>query len=175
MRKSKFIAIISFVPFLLVRKLIEPNHSHSIYGRTFSALGRPLLPITQDACAFYGSHSVYPEFGGVVFMPEEGEKLARALGPTNKAVILQNHGLLTTGATVDDAIWWFICMERCCQSQLVAEAACVNGYKDLKLIPDEVARGVHDNIGDHQAGYAKFQPLYDMIVREQPDILDDGP
>ena len=28
-------------------------HSHSIYGRTFCALGRPLDITTQDACAFY--------------------------------------------------------------------------------------------------------------------------
>jgi ribulose-5-phosphate 4-epimerase/fuculose-1-phosphate aldolase len=28
-------------------------HSHSIYGRSFSALGRPLDITTQDACAFY--------------------------------------------------------------------------------------------------------------------------
>lgn len=28
-------------------------HSHSIYGRSFCALGRPLEIITQDSCAFY--------------------------------------------------------------------------------------------------------------------------
>ena len=28
-------------------------HSHSIYGRTFCTLGRPLDITTQDACAFY--------------------------------------------------------------------------------------------------------------------------
>lgn len=28
-------------------------HSHSIYGRTFCALGRELDTITQDACSFY--------------------------------------------------------------------------------------------------------------------------
>lgn len=28
-------------------------HSHSVYGKTFSALGRMLDPISQDACMFY--------------------------------------------------------------------------------------------------------------------------
>lgn len=143
-----------------------------MYGRTFSTLGRLLLPISQDACAFYDAHSLYPDFGGVVYTPEEGERLVQALGPKNKAIILQNHGLLTTGKTVDEAIWWFISMERCCQSQLLAEAACPNGYKDLKLISDEVARGVYSNIGDSQAGFAQFQPMYEMIVKEQPDLLE---
>jgi ribulose-5-phosphate 4-epimerase/fuculose-1-phosphate aldolase len=58
--------------------------SHSIYGRTFSTLGRKLLPISQDACAFFDAHSVYEDFGGVVFDKEEGERLTKALGPTNK-------------------------------------------------------------------------------------------
>ena len=28
-------------------------HSHSLYGKTFSTLGLPLEPISQDSCAFY--------------------------------------------------------------------------------------------------------------------------
>ncbi|KAG2225323.1 hypothetical protein INT45_005567 [Circinella minor] len=147
-------------------------HTHSIYGRTFSTFGRELLPISQDSCAFHGAHSVYPDFGGVVYTPEEGQNLVKALGPTNKALILQNHGLLTTGKTVDEAIWWFLAMERCCESQILAESAHPNGWKDLKLIDDQVARGVYQNIGDAQAGYMQFQPLYQMITKMQPDCLE---
>lgn len=146
--------------------------SHSIYGRTFSTLGRPLLPISQDACAFYGVHGVYEDFGGVVFDEEEGKRLTKALGPTHKALILQNHGLLTTGKTVDEAIWAFISMERCCHSQLMAEAAHPNGYKDLKVIDDQTATATFKIVGDSVAGYMQFQPMYEMIVKEQPDCLE---
>ncbi|KAI7875325.1 arad-like aldolase/epimerase [Lichtheimia hyalospora FSU 10163] len=147
-------------------------HTHSMYGKTFSTLGRELLPISQDACAFYKAHSIYPDFGGVVYTPEEGQRLVESLGSHNKAMILQNHGLLTTGKTVDEAVWWFIAMDRCCQSQLIAESASPNGYKDLKVIDDEVAMGVYKNIGDSQAGYMQFQPMYAKIVKEQPDLLE---
>ncbi|KAI8368055.1 class II aldolase/adducin N-terminal [Blakeslea trispora] len=147
-------------------------HTHSIHGRTFSTLGRKLLPISQDACAFHGVHNVYEDFGGVVFDEEEGKRLTTALGPTNKALILQNHGLLTTGKTVDEAIWAFISMERCCHSQLMAEAAHPNGYKDLKVIDDTIAAQTCKIVGDATAGYMQFQPMYDMIVREQPDCLE---
>jgi hypothetical protein len=27
-------------------------------------------------------------------------------------------------------------------------------------------------VGSHAAGYVSFQPLYEKIVREQPDLLD---
>jgi len=146
-------------------------HAHSMYGKSFSALGRKLLPITQDSCAFYEDHSLYDDFGGVVYTPEEGENLKAALGQS-KAMILRNHGLLTVGSTVDEAIWWFISMERCCKSELIAAAACPDGHNGLKLIDHEVALGTRGNVGDKQAGYFQFQPMYDMIIKEQPDLLE---
>jgi ribulose-5-phosphate 4-epimerase/fuculose-1-phosphate aldolase len=84
-----------------------------------------------------------------------------------KAVILQNHGLLTAGHSVEEAAWWFITMERTCQSQLLAEAAGVP-----IRIRDEIAALTHSQVGTHLAGWFQFQPLYHMIVREQPDLLE---
>ncbi|ORX59638.1 arad-like aldolase/epimerase [Hesseltinella vesiculosa] len=146
-------------------------HTHSMYGKTFSTFGRPLLPISQDACAFYDDHSVYDQFGGLVFDSEEGKRLVNALGPKNKALILQNHGLVTTGSSIESAFWFFVAMERCCQSQLLAEAAAVNGYRDLCVIPDETARRTWDTVGTQKAGYGQFMPMFDMIAQEQPDCL----
>jgi ribulose-5-phosphate 4-epimerase/fuculose-1-phosphate aldolase len=91
--------------------VVAAAHSHSLHGKAFSSLGTLLSPITQDACAFYGDHAVYDDFGGVVVDLDEGARIARTLGD-KKAVILQNHGLLTVGGTVDAAAWWFITMER---------------------------------------------------------------
>src|ERR1700726_346748 len=42
--------------------VIAAAHSHALYGKAWSALGRLLDPITQDACIFYGSHSLYNAF-----------------------------------------------------------------------------------------------------------------
>ena len=80
-------------------------HSHSIYGRTFSTLGKFLDPISQDACAFYETQAIYKEFSGVVEEVEEGDLIAEALGD-KKVIILQNHGILTTGPSVDIALWF---------------------------------------------------------------------
>lgn len=43
-------------------------------------------------CLFHNDLSVYQDFGGTVLAKEEGMNLAKALGPTNKNIILQNHG-----------------------------------------------------------------------------------
>jgi ribulose-5-phosphate 4-epimerase/fuculose-1-phosphate aldolase len=146
--------------------VIAAAHSHSIYGKTWSTLGRLLDPLTQDVCAFYEDHAVFDDYTGVVLDLEEGKRIAHALGE-RKAAILRNHGLLTVGHSVDEAVWWFITMERSCQAQLTAEAA-----GTPILIDADMARLTASQVGSHVAGYFSFQPLYNKVVREQPDLLD---
>jgi ribulose-5-phosphate 4-epimerase/fuculose-1-phosphate aldolase len=146
--------------------VIAAAHSHSLYGKAWASLGRLLDPITQDACAFFEDHAVFQDFTGVVHQTSEGDRIAKALG-NHKAAILQNHGLLTVGHTVDEAVWWFITMDRSCHAQLIAEAA----GKPV-LITRESALATRELVGGHQAGWFQFQPLWDLITREQPDLLD---
>jgi ribulose-5-phosphate 4-epimerase/fuculose-1-phosphate aldolase len=146
--------------------VIAAAHAHSIYGKSWSALGLPLDPITQDVCAFFEDHSVFDDYTGVVIDVEEGKRIAHALGD-NKATILRNHGLLTVGHSVDEAAWWFITMERSCQAQLLASSAGRPVHIDT-----EMARLTSHQVGSHMAGWFSFQPLFDRIVREQPDLLD---
>ena len=141
-------------------------HSHSVYGKAFSSLGKTLAPLTQDACAFYDDHVLFDDFSGVVLDNSEGERIAAALGD-RKAAILQNHGLLTVGETIEAAAWWYITMERSCQAQLMAEAA-----GTPKPIAHDVALQTRETVGAPLAGWFSFQPLYDVIVAEQPELLD---
>jgi ribulose-5-phosphate 4-epimerase/fuculose-1-phosphate aldolase len=145
---------------------VAAAHSHSTYGRAWSTLGRKLDPISQDVCAFYDDHELFDDYTGVVLDTEEGKRIAHALGD-NKAVILRNHGLLTVGHSVDEAVWWFITMERSCQVALLAEAA-----GKPKQIDGDMAERTRSQVGSHLAGWFSFQPLYDRIVGEQPDLLD---
>jgi ribulose-5-phosphate 4-epimerase/fuculose-1-phosphate aldolase len=146
--------------------VVAAAHAHSIYGKTWSAMGRTLEPITQDVCAFFEDHSLFDDYTGVVLDLEEGKRLAHALGD-NKAVILRNHGLLTVGHSVDEAAWWFISMERSCQAQLMASAA-----GTPVQIEEENARLTASQVGSHIAGWYSFQPLFERMVREQPHFLE---
>ena len=67
-------------------------HSHSIYGRTFSTLGKMLDPISQDACAFYENQGIYKDFSGVVEEVNEGDEIAKDL-VDKKVAKHQNHGI----------------------------------------------------------------------------------
>lgn len=146
--------------------VVAAAHAHSVYGKTWSTLGRLLDPITQDVCAFYNDHAVFDDYTGVVHDLEEGRRIGTALGE-HKAVILRNHGLLTVGHSVEETVWWFITMERSCQAQLMAEAV----GKPICIEP-KYAEHTAKQVGTHQAGWFQFQPLWDRVVREQPDLLE---
>lgn len=147
-------------------ELMAVAHSHSLYGKLWSSLGRLLDPITQDACAFYNDHALFDDYKGVVLDLSEGHRISQTLG-SGKAVILRNHGLLTVGQTVDEAAWWFITMDRSCQAQVMAET-----IGKPHLIDPDIAKLTHSQIGTPHAGWFCFQPLYDKIVHEQPDLLE---
>ncbi len=146
--------------------VVAAAHSHSIHGKAFSSLGKLLDPLTQDACAFHEDHALFADFTGVVNDTSEGDRIAAALGP-NKAAILRNHGLLTVGQTVEEAVWWFITMDRSCHAQLLADAA----GTPIKIDHDNaiLARG---QIGTRLVGWFQYQPLWNWITSQEPDLLD---
>lgn len=146
--------------------VVAAAHSHSLHGKAFATLGKLLDPITQDSCAFFEDHNLFNDYTGVVLDTSEGDRIAEALGG-RKALILRNHGLLTVGASVDAAAFWFITMDRSCRAQLLADAA-----GETIKIPAEMARLTCTQVGSPIAGFMGFQPLYDRIVKEQPDLLE---
>lgn len=146
------------------KDVVAAAHTHSFYGKTFSTLGKTLAPITQDACAFYQDHALFDVFDGVVLGEEEGLSIVSALG-RKKALILQNHGLLTVGRSIDSAAWWYIAMERACQSQLLAESV----GKPIE-INNQVAKSTYDKIGRERTGWYSFSPLFSEILEEQPEL-----
>ena len=60
-------------------------------------------------------------------------------------------------------------MERTCQAQLLAEAAGTPGRRSGARWPRRRA----GQTGTHRVGWSQFQPLYDEIVAEEPDLLEE--
>ncbi|KAJ4164801.1 hypothetical protein LMH87_006459 [Akanthomyces muscarius] len=145
-------------------------HAHSKYGKAWSAFGRPLDIINQDACRFWNNHSVYSSYGGVALQDEEGVRIAESLGPEHRAVILQNHGLLTAGGTVDEAAYLYTIMERSCEIQLMVEATGL----EKKHISDEEAAYTYKYEGNAETLYTEFQPEFQYEVAMSNGELDGG-
>jgi ribulose-5-phosphate 4-epimerase/fuculose-1-phosphate aldolase len=149
--------------------IVAMCHAHTTYGTAWCAMGRPLDMISQDAACFYDSHVVIRASAGAVAVEEKsGHSVADAFG-TNRAAFHQNHGLLTASRhSIDDAAFWFIALERCCQVQLLIEAS---GVKP-EIVPDERARYSREHVGSDFIGWLHFQTLYNQIAATQPDMFD---
>lgn len=113
-------------------------HTHSCYGRAYATLGMPLPITSQDACAFYDDVVLYNHFEGIVLEHSEGVHIAQAIGKA-KAAILQNHGLLTCADTVEACVFWYVSLEKLCQTQLLALAAVGGDTSKIKEVGKEEA------------------------------------
>ncbi|KAL9001133.1 MAG: hypothetical protein Q9169_000316 [Polycauliona sp. 2 TL-2023] len=119
---------------------------------------RQLTELTQDL-------ALYESFNGIVLAEKEGNEIAASLG-NKKAALLQNHGLLTVGGTIEAAVFWFISLEKCCQAQLLADAAAGGRGHETVKIHDDDAAFTYKTIGSPAAGYFSSKPLFDVIEKE---------
>jgi len=95
-------------------------HTHTRAGIAVSAQASGLLPLSQVSL-FPLISLAYHDYEGVAINPEEKSRLVADLGDKN-ALILRNHGLLTTGPTIPDAFLMMYALETACQIQMAAQA-----------------------------------------------------
>ncbi|MER5641837.1 class II aldolase/adducin family protein [Kitasatospora sp. NPDC002227] len=142
-------------------------HGHTAHSRALGALGRLLEPIDQESCAFYGRQVMYDDYEGPSTSLAQGRDIAEKLGD-NRAILLRHHGLITVGGSLDEAVHWFFTYDSCAQVQLLAYAA-----GTPKTFSHEQATAAGEGFGNEQLGWFSFQLLWDEIVAEQPDFLDE--
>lgn len=80
----------------------------------------------------------------------EGEHIAEAIG-NKKAMILQNHGLLTASDSVEATVFWYVSLEKLCQTQLLALAAVGGDESKIKSVgKQEAAKYVSTFLKQHK-------------------------
>lgn len=155
-------------------------HAHSFYGKVWSAFGRPLPPLTADAAIFHDDQALFNPARTPGASPEQDRdgvvrQAVSALGRRN-ALIWQNHGFWTVGATVEGAAWRFIALEDAARGQLLALSASGGQVGDpaasLPILPPPPLPGPQNRQRLEVWAWLSFLPLWDRIVREEPDLLD---
>src|SRR5262249_9468970 len=96
-------------------------HTHTRAGIAVSAMKCGLLPLSQTAVRFVG-HIGYHDYEGPAVDLDERERIVSDLGP-HDALVMRNHGLLTCGATTQQAFNTMYQLELSCRSQVDAMAA----------------------------------------------------
>jgi ribulose-5-phosphate 4-epimerase/fuculose-1-phosphate aldolase len=133
-------------------------HTHTRAGVAVSAQKCGLLALSQHSLRVYAMLS-YHDYEGIALELDERARLARDLGPSSKAMILRNHGLLTLGSDVHEAFELMYYLDCACQIQVDALAA---GRVDVGLISEQTA----------QKGFQQFErPERPSLNREWPALL----
>jgi ribulose-5-phosphate 4-epimerase/fuculose-1-phosphate aldolase len=96
-------------------------HTHPPKGTAFASLGRHIKVLDQTACSFYQDHALVREYEGVVASKDQAKTLARGIGQSRVAV-LQNHGLITLGQSIEQATIDMLDLERTCELNLAVLA-----------------------------------------------------
>ena len=148
-------------------------HTHTRAGMAISALEEGLLNISMNATMFHERLS-YHDYEGPSFYLDERERLQESLG-SNKALILRNHGLLTTGKTVPEAFMRLYRLERSAQVQIDAGAA-----GKLRMVGDNVAARSRDDVesfigdGTQNGGGLDYGRLEFAALMRKLDKIDPG-
>ena len=96
-------------------------HTHTRAGLAVASMACGLLPLTQTSMRFVG-HLARHAYEGPAIDLAERERLVHDLG-AHDAMILDNHGLLTCGASAGAAFNLMYQLEMSCQAQVDAMAA----------------------------------------------------
>jgi ribulose-5-phosphate 4-epimerase/fuculose-1-phosphate aldolase len=77
------------------------------------------------------------------------------------------------GHSIDEAAFWLHLLERCAQTMLLVSAlAPRDGRPAYTALSHEVAARTHEQVGQPLHGWRGFQPLWEEIVGEEPDLLE---
>ena len=141
---------------------VSACHVHTPWGTPFSAEVRPIEPISQEACGFFEDHAIFDDEEVQIQGVEGGARIAAALGP-NRAVILRNHGILTVGDRVDEAVGRFVTLERVTEVHMKA--------REAKPISRDAALYAKADLDRIQAGRNAFWALVQRHI-DDPVVVD---
>ncbi len=123
-------------------EVVGVAHTHTPWGTPFSATGRPVKAITQEACTFHERWALFDDEEVQILNRHGGERIAEALGDAQVG-ILRSHGLISTGFSVGETIAAFVTFERVTEALMKAP--------DATPISDEAAAIARDDLVNYRS------------------------
>lgn len=112
-----------------------------------------LLPLSQDSLRFYGRLAYFDDYTGLALSPAEGDAMVEAMrGHTT--LMMANHGVITAGRTVAEALYDMHYLEVACAAQNRARIAAGGGA--LRLVPEDIARLAHQQLNRNRLRDARM-------------------
>ena len=133
-------------------EVVGVAHTHTPWGTPFSATGRPVEAITQEACTFHERWAYFDDEEVQILNRQGGERIADAIGDAQVA-ILRSHGLLSTGTTVGECIAAFVAFERVTEALMKAPGA--------TPISDDAAKIAREDL----INYRSLEVAFEFLVQ----------
>lgn len=114
-------------------------HAHSPWASVLATARQPLVIAQMDMTPLHEDCAFLAEWPGVPIADDEGVIISRALG-SKRSIVLAHHGYLTAGATIQEATYLSVYLERAARMQVRAQAA----FGPLTPVDDALAREAHD-------------------------------
>ena len=141
---------------------VSVAHTHTPYATAWAANVRPFRMICQEATAFFRSQAIFEGEQVQVSDADTGKHIAAALDEA-KLVFLRNHGPVTVGQSIEEAIGWFLLAERVAEVHIKAPNA--------RPISDQAAAIAATEIGHPSNALAAYE--YAVLTHlPDPSVVD---
>lgn len=122
-------------------------HTHTPEIVAVSACEKGLLPISQWALHFY-ERIAYHNYNSLALAPDQGKHFVNDLG-AKYTMLMRNHGSITCGRTVHEALFYTYHLQQACKTQCLALAmnqplitpphdVCLQAVHDLLSFEDDL-------------------------------------
>jgi ribulose-5-phosphate 4-epimerase/fuculose-1-phosphate aldolase len=147
-------------------------HTHMPYATALASLEDMTLPmINQNGVRFYQSIAYETDYNGLAHDTSEGEKFSDLL-VDKKVLLLANHGVIITGASIAEALHNTYYFEQACQNYIIA----LSTGRKLNIIPDDVANKASVQMkNDHDYAYQLLRSAhsyFNSIQSDSSDLID---
>jgi len=140
-------------------------HNHPYHVCVLAAMG--VLPdlAHQTASMFLDDLRLVSEYSGEIDSPDLGAALAEQIGDA-KVAILASHGVIVTGATIEEATYRAATIDRICR---LAYDVMVAGRRALPIDPG-IMKGMKASLVERGTD-VYFAGATRLLLRDEPDVL----
>lgn len=122
-------------------------HTHQPYTSDLAAMKPPqdeVKMVHQNSARFKDSVIYYRDFNGIVNNKDEGlalcDQFQKKGNETKRVILLRNHGIITIGKSIADAMMDLYFFEKAAMTQIEL----MKIKQPCQVIEDEIADGVHE-------------------------------
>ena len=141
-------------------------HTHAKHVSALSAIGQNIVHLTQSAARLFEDCLFFDENDGVALGKEPGAMMANTLGEKS-ALVLKNHGLLTVGSSIAEAVVLANTMEETAEIQLLAMSA-----GKINLPSSSGAQRTKEYLRNEHKISRSWSYLMRNLARERPEVLE---